>query len=616
MAERDHRPQRRRTANRLGERRIAIELRGIVGAANIREGHRIHAQRGADGVNHRQVVNQDAPIGGLTRLAGSAKAIGIGPIALHIGLQTKALDLARGEGVRIGRRSAGGEVGRGLGLRGSELGEVHVVGVVDGVGDLHIGNRREGGGIGLGSGFGGTEVEAHGLGARLDQARGEGDAPNAILQQRRVEAGGGEGAIYIGPAHLTIELQPLGELALFGKELLGGAGGLERLTILPIELADRLGGELDILASPGGDRAGGVVVHAQVIDIDIGIGLGIKPGGDHHQAQCTAHPHELCAIELGHNARHRPRAAGGPQFHRGRHILPVRAKRREGVVNGATRVAELKHHIHRVVLLAAAKLVILRNAILEADRAIARLRIGHIDGLAIARVGDALPSLAAHGGVLARALQQQALAAIVVARGDIQLRALFRADPSAHGRKAVIGHKAIVGVERHAARPIAVEVVAAPGGDIDIIEEDIAPLIGRSEDQGRIRLAHHHGVAGGSDIGRDRLAKEHFVVLRDRLDAELTGQVGRRRPAANLNMGRTAGIGGERPGVRRVTRLIQRHAVRRNGRGRVSVGGGCLARHLAEDWPALGRPQRQHIGRGGRGHAGARKELQLRRGRG
>ena len=75
VAEVDHRPQGRRAANRLGKGRIAVELRGIVGAAHVRESHRIHAQRGADGVDHREVVHQDAPIGGLTRFAWGTKAV-------------------------------------------------------------------------------------------------------------------------------------------------------------------------------------------------------------------------------------------------------------------------------------------------------------------------------------------------------------------------------------------------------------------------------------------------------------------------------------------------------------------------------------------------------------
>ena len=164
------------------------------------------------------------------------------------------------------------------------------------------------------------------------------------------------------------------------------------------------------------------------------------------------------------------------------------------------------------------------------------------------------------GCVLARTLQQHALAAIIVPGKDVQLRAILGADPNAHSRETIIREETIIGVERHTAVPVAVSVIATPRGNIDVIEEEVAFRAVRGKNEVGIRLAHHHRVASGSNIGRDSLREDIHAILLG-LDTKLACQLGSRRPATNLDVRRATGIGGQRPradapGPLRQARLI------------------------------------------------------------
>ena len=282
------------------------------------------------------------------------------------------------EGICARSRVAGREVRSGLGPVEGKLREVHIVDIIDGVGDLHIGDGREPGRVSLIRGGGGTEIEAHRLGLGVNQPGREGDAPDAIFQERGVEEGGVEGAVDIATALPVVKLDGLGELTLFGKEHLGGVGRFKRLAVLPVELADWRGGEFDILTGPRSNRAGGIVVHAQIVDVDVGVVIGFQACRHHHQPQRTVLPvsaNNLGPIELGHNARHRPSATGVLELHGRRDIPPRRIGAREEVGVRSGTIEILQHHIRRGELSVAAKLVVLGNAILKADRAVTRLGI-------------------------------------------------------------------------------------------------------------------------------------------------------------------------------------------------------------------------------------------------
>ena len=609
----------------LGEGRFGVEgAGGVVG-----EGDVGHAKGGRDGVLDGEAVDEHLAVGG-----GVGVRDGAGEVARD-GPEAQA----RGLLAFVRHRVVGG-VGEGGG------GEVKVIDLVDGVGDVEGGQDGEvlGGQI-LVRGGRGRDVEADGRGVGGGEAGGEGEAADAVLQRGGFEVGVGD----LGVDDGVVEVEGLGEAGALSEGLLDLVGEAGGGAILPVQQVDGGRGELGVAGGPGGEDAGPVVGDGDVVEPDAGVVGGVVPvfvGDEHDEAEGAGAADELLARlvargEAGDDADGGPVAGGVGEEDGGGDVDPilVAGVAAEVVVGVVVVLPELEEEADGG---AGAAVGGLRDAVAEGDGAeAAPAVVGRVEGErgagdpvgAHAAVAQALGELAAVG-VLARALHDEDLLALVGVLGDGELGVVLGADPDADGREAVRLRaaddadflEAEVG-EVGDVVAVALGVVAAPGGDGDVVEVDAGGAAFDEEGDRGVGLADGEAARlRGAATGIEGIIHAGAALGLDAED-EAPGGVGGRVHAGQGDGGAVV-LGAKRPRARggpsRGIGLALGHAVKEGGGGGIARGGGIG--DVTEGGAAFGAVQRQpeapgrhgdrlarHVRRGGdrgarRGIGGAHDE--------
>ena len=546
-----------RAGDGLGERRGGDERVGIVGAGDVGEGDVRNAEVGGDGVADGEAVDKDAAIA--TVIAFRRVGRGGGDP------EAQAADVAVGEGDTLGE---------------GDLGEVGLVDGVDGVGDVDVGEDGEVAGLQvleICRGGGAGDVEADGGHVRRGEARGKGDTADtgASLQEGRIDVGVGE---LLGDN--VVELEGGGEGGLLGEGVLGqgvAVLGEERvggLAVLPIEEVDGGVGEAGIAGGPGGEDALAVVRDDDIVEVDVGVVGVIAVGGDDHdQTEGAAPPPVIADNFLVIDAR--GDGDGGPltgevvQHDGVRGIDPARGgiafvRQEVGVLTGSAIILQYEGDGLGGATLARG------DAVIEGDGAIADVAPGEVEGQRGIGGSRTVDSRLGVRGVPAGALHQEDLLAGVAPLIDVDFGIVARAHPDADGGEAGPGGvagEALVGVGGDARLAIAVFVIAAPGGDGDIIDEDaghIARVSGGAGD-GKVCVGAAKGDGGGGHRAELSLQRSGY----DRLSSAGEDEV------------QLAGLGGGRPIAGEANRAAARLALsgpasaprRRIGQGGLFEGG-------------------------------------------